>query len=164
MTKRAPPPSRTADQFVTRLPDGMRDRIAEAAKNNNRSMNAEIVERLSATFTATPMESLQTIETQTGIITLLGHYLSMMTGLAKKGNPDKLEQILLIEALAKTLAKGEYNPDIRIQDNLRQFLEIGAYHAKGSSDSEDPSQGSVKSTEPSQGPPVQRRPRRLPNT
>jgi len=40
------PPSRTADQFVLRLPDGMRDRIAELAKQNGRSMNAEIVQRL----------------------------------------------------------------------------------------------------------------------
>ena len=44
------PPSRTADQFVVRFPDGMRDRIAEAAKANNRSMNAEIVSRLEQTF------------------------------------------------------------------------------------------------------------------
>ncbi|ATQ75060.1 DNA-binding protein [Massilia violaceinigra] len=40
------PPSRAADQFVVRLPVGMRDRIAEEAKANNRSMNAEIVFRL----------------------------------------------------------------------------------------------------------------------
>lgn len=40
------PPSRTADQFVVRFPDGMRDRIAAEAKKNNRSMNAEIVSRL----------------------------------------------------------------------------------------------------------------------
>jgi hypothetical protein len=40
------PPSRTAEQFVVRLPEGMRDRIAESAKLNNRSMNAEIVARL----------------------------------------------------------------------------------------------------------------------
>lgn len=40
------PPSRTAEQFVVRFPDGMRDKIAELAKKNNRSMNAEIVQRL----------------------------------------------------------------------------------------------------------------------
>lgn len=40
------PPSRTAEQFVVRLPEGMRDRIAELAKQNGRSMNAEIVQRL----------------------------------------------------------------------------------------------------------------------
>lgn len=37
------PPSRTQDQFVLRLPDGLRDRIADVAKSNNRSMNSEIV-------------------------------------------------------------------------------------------------------------------------
>lgn len=47
------PPSRTADQYVVRFPDGMRDRIAEAAKANGRSMNAEIIARLQSTFTPT---------------------------------------------------------------------------------------------------------------
>lgn len=45
------PPSRTADQFVVRFPEGMRDRIADAAKANNRSMNAEIIQRLEHSFT-----------------------------------------------------------------------------------------------------------------
>lgn len=43
-----------ADKYIVRLPDGMRDRIAEAAKQNNRSMNAEVVARLQASFDATP--------------------------------------------------------------------------------------------------------------
>lgn len=43
-------PSRTAEQFVVRFPDGMRDRIAEVAKASNRSMNAEIVARLQQSF------------------------------------------------------------------------------------------------------------------
>jgi hypothetical protein len=38
------------DKYIVRLPDGMRDRIAEAAKENNRSMNAEIVARLERSF------------------------------------------------------------------------------------------------------------------
>ena len=41
---------RESDKFMLRLPDGMRDRIAEAAKANNRSMNAEIVSRLEASL------------------------------------------------------------------------------------------------------------------
>ena len=32
-----------ADKYILRLPDGMRDKLAELAKSNNRSMNAEIV-------------------------------------------------------------------------------------------------------------------------
>lgn len=38
--------SRTADKFVVRLPEGMRDRIAEVAKQHHRSMNSEIIARL----------------------------------------------------------------------------------------------------------------------
>jgi hypothetical protein len=38
------------DKFIVRLPYGMRDRIADEAKANNRSMNAEIVSRLERTF------------------------------------------------------------------------------------------------------------------
>lgn len=51
---KTPYPSETADRFIVRLPDGMRDRIAEVAKANNRSMNAEIVARLEHSFHAQP--------------------------------------------------------------------------------------------------------------
>lgn len=43
-------PSRQQDQFVLRMPQGMRDRISAEAKTNNRSMNAEIIARLEASF------------------------------------------------------------------------------------------------------------------
>ncbi len=42
--------SRTADKFVIRLPDGVRERIAEVAKESRRSMNSEIVQRLLRTL------------------------------------------------------------------------------------------------------------------
>lgn len=38
--------SRTADKFVVRLPDGMREHIAEVARQHHRSMNSEIIARL----------------------------------------------------------------------------------------------------------------------
>jgi hypothetical protein len=37
---------RGSDQFMLRLPDGMRDFVAEMAERNGRSMNAEIVNAL----------------------------------------------------------------------------------------------------------------------
>lgn len=37
---------RTADKFVVRLPPGLRDKIAVAAKANHRSMNSEIIRTL----------------------------------------------------------------------------------------------------------------------
>jgi hypothetical protein len=45
-------PSRVLDKVILRLPDGMRDRLAEAATANNRSMNAEAVSRLEKSFDA----------------------------------------------------------------------------------------------------------------
>ncbi|MBF9050630.1 Arc family DNA-binding protein [Roseobacter sp. HKCCD9010] len=41
---------RGSEQFVVRLPDGMRDRIKIAASINQRSMNAEIVATLEETY------------------------------------------------------------------------------------------------------------------
>lgn len=47
--KRAP---QQGDKYILRFPEGMRERIAEAAKANNRSMNAEILARIEASFEA----------------------------------------------------------------------------------------------------------------
>lgn len=62
---RTPPPSRTAEQFVVRFPDGMRDLIADEAKKNNRSMNAEIVARLQASFEPFSGHEKRDLQTQT---------------------------------------------------------------------------------------------------
>ncbi|NEH85293.1 Arc family DNA-binding protein [Rhizobium leguminosarum bv. trifolii] len=43
-------PGRGSDQFPLRLPDGMRDRIKDAADKNGRSMNAEIVAALEEAY------------------------------------------------------------------------------------------------------------------
>lgn len=48
----APHPSHMLDQVNLRLPDGLHDRIVEASKRNRRSMNAEFVARLVASFEA----------------------------------------------------------------------------------------------------------------
>ena len=40
------PAGRGSDQFVIRFPEGMRDRIANLAAANGRSMNAELIDRL----------------------------------------------------------------------------------------------------------------------
>ena len=39
-------PSRKLDQYIVRFPDGMRGQLKKAAKENNRSLNAEIIARL----------------------------------------------------------------------------------------------------------------------
>lgn len=51
-------PSDKQDKFMLRLPDGMRDRIAQEAAANSRSMNAEIVARLEGSFPASFKEQI----------------------------------------------------------------------------------------------------------
>ncbi len=41
---------RDSPQFLLRLPEALRDRVKNAARDNKRSMNAEIVARLEETF------------------------------------------------------------------------------------------------------------------
>ena len=49
-------PSEKQDQFMLRLPDGMRDQLREVAEKNGRSMNAEIVYRLASTLNAPSLQ------------------------------------------------------------------------------------------------------------
>lgn len=54
--------SRTADKFVVRLPDGMRERIQGVAKGNHRSMNSEIIARLEVSLDDTGMNSADEVD------------------------------------------------------------------------------------------------------
>ena len=45
-------PSRIADQFMLRFPDGLRDRCKELAKKNHRSLNAELISRIEKSMEA----------------------------------------------------------------------------------------------------------------
>jgi len=58
--------SRTADKFVVRLPDGLRNKIFDVAGDNQRSMNGEIVYRLEQS-----LRDDQVIATQDELIKLL---------------------------------------------------------------------------------------------
>ncbi len=41
-------PSRKQDQFIVRMPDGMRERVKKVSELNKRSMNAEIIRAIQA--------------------------------------------------------------------------------------------------------------------
>lgn len=47
-------PSRHLDQYLVRFPDGMRDLLKSRAKENGRSLNAEIIARLMSTLEPPP--------------------------------------------------------------------------------------------------------------
>ena len=58
MTEKPAFPSDAADKVLVRMPEGMRDRLKEDAKVNNRTMNAEIIARLSHSFQTDPTATL----------------------------------------------------------------------------------------------------------
>ena len=47
--------SRDSDKYIVRFPDGMRDALKAAAKANNRSMNAEIIDRITRSLEGAPI-------------------------------------------------------------------------------------------------------------
>ncbi|NYT81440.1 Arc family DNA-binding protein [Alcaligenaceae bacterium] len=60
-------PSDKADKFVVRFPDGMRDQIKADADKNDRSMNAEIIERLKSPDPAAAMSVVARLEAELGL-------------------------------------------------------------------------------------------------
>lgn len=90
--------SRDADKYVVRFPDGMRDRIAEVAKANNRSMNAEIIARLQESLDApatapehVELKLAQLLEENIGVRVLLAKQLELMAKLASGKFADDAE-------------------------------------------------------------------------
>lgn len=51
-------PSDKLDQYMVRFPEGMRDQLKSAAAQNNRSLNAEIIDRLDSTFQGLSMDEV----------------------------------------------------------------------------------------------------------
>lgn len=113
--------ARTDPQVNIRMQAELKARLEAGAAMSGRSLNSEIIERLNSTFSINPERALKTIESQTALVGLMGRQLAMMAELAKKGNPDKLEQILLIETLAQTLSQGDYHSALEVTGDMRQL-------------------------------------------
>lgn len=94
-------PSRIADQFVVRFPDGMRDRLKEAAQANGRSMNAEIITRLQDSFEGITIHGLD----EDGLLKIRDMVIkALYADFVKRGSrdPDKADG---------TLSKPDKPPD-----------------------------------------------------
>lgn len=111
-------PSRTADQFVVRLPGGMRDLISETAKAASRSMNAEIVARLQQSLEAKQSAEELHREIEAQQVALDGYRAAVLSA-----NFTVTMLIDRIKALATELPKS--NPVARQCLALVQALEKG---------------------------------------
>jgi plasmid stability protein len=90
---------RDSDQFMVRLPDGMREALAELAARNGRSMNAEIVHALAVHFAneASPTESqLSAIETRIKVLLdqLANRHQEITELIIKKADTGELVQLI----------------------------------------------------------------------
>jgi hypothetical protein len=98
-------PSQNLDKIVIRVPDGLRDRIARAAKDNGRSVNAELVRLLESHYPAPP--SLKEIEDE---LDLLAFTIKNSSGRYEKFEMDPIANMIqrLREKIASlTFQKGE---------------------------------------------------------
>lgn len=137
--KKELPPSRTADQYVLRFPDGMRDRIAEIAKTNGRSMNSEIIARLQTSFELPENTSssemllemrrtqlhleLNTASSQLGYLFARGQEVkAAITRLeVEKASPEKIEEA---KTAIANISKRKKVLDIQMANALGRLAEL----------------------------------------
>ena len=84
---RKPYPSEVQDRFIVRLPKGMRQQLANAAKTNNRSMNAELVFLLERAFGASAQPPDANPASKDDIVALTSELAKMRTLLERSAQP-----------------------------------------------------------------------------
>lgn len=115
-------PSDKADKYVVRFPDGMRDKIAEAAKANSRSMNAEIVARLEASFLGGSSEEMELLkeklEHRDQLISILNDHIAQARAFSK----SQESIIAMLGAQIRMLAEGYPDNGNTLSKSMRSSL------------------------------------------
>lgn len=126
-------PSDAAEKFIVRFPPGVRERIAETAKANNRSMNAEIISRLEREdwedadlqrFRAEAIQA-QVEQARVGL-----RFISMALQFLEKECPEVLAAkslALLRQSIGATTAA---LPDVHPKNGGEMFAYIATSHAR----------------------------------
>nr|WP_281399824.1 Arc family DNA-binding protein [Microvirga zambiensis] len=102
-------PSRSLDKIVVRLPEGMRERLKEAAEQNKRSVNAEVVARLEESLNFKSFDELAGMAHEDLV-------LHMLTRLEEIDQMQKNAHKALREAITKLPVKSRSSASSRLQD------------------------------------------------
>ncbi|HCL45515.1 MAG TPA: hypothetical protein DIC54_15230 [Pseudomonas sp.] len=97
MNKKPATPVQPQDKFVVRFPDGLRDQIAEAAKDSGRSMNAEIVTRLEWSLEAQLLDQVEQLHRNLdGVRSMAANAAALKADIARytEGDGAALEWLL----------------------------------------------------------------------
>jgi hypothetical protein len=114
MVARKPSPSEMQDRIIVRLPDGMRDRLAELAKSNKRSVNAEVVSCL---------ETLLQRSHVTGKPTVAGDALVTVATLQEQMSKLSFELEQFIGFVEATAAQKPSELFAQLHEKRRQFMK-----------------------------------------
>lgn len=132
-------PSSKQDQYVLRLPDGMRDEIKKAAEANGRSMNAEIISRIeaarspSADLETEDLKQRLTREQQTNerIEKMLEDTIKISDGYRKLFHNERqkvVENAKMVESLAHVLLNLDQAPPpemLSLVQNISDLAKSG---------------------------------------
>lgn len=126
-------PSQKLDQYMVRFPDGLRDRIKNAAAENNRSMNAEIIARLEQSYSGVTHRFDESLDINATIsVELLMPYYLLKALQAHEGYTSGTEADVILRILheyfpgspsMEDLAEAEVNLLNRAQD-LYSFKDL----------------------------------------
>lgn len=118
---------------MLRLPDGMRERISDSAKSSGRTMNAEIVARLSRSFeqaSETTHEVAKAHKSTAAVLGALSTTLAKMllsaSALFTSEQKKKLPQIGVWAAVAEGVVEGQGVAIVELLDELKSTGAHGA--------------------------------------
>lgn len=101
--------TRESDKFQLRFPVRMRDQISKVAKENGRSMNAEMIDRLQKSFTGESTALIDLVGRQNGLISLLIECVEQLVEVEPQTEVDKkkieLIKCLYMKAIASELPR-----------------------------------------------------------
>jgi hypothetical protein len=119
MSKAPKPPSEDLDKFLLRMPEGLRNRIAIAAMQSGRSMNAEAVSRLEFSLQAHPHAYL--------IRALLDLQEKLLAGHDELAIPPDLQNEIRERALARGVSPQMFLVTLLLEgiNHLDEDTELG---------------------------------------
>ncbi|MEM8511099.1 hypothetical protein RCH14_000390 [Massilia sp. MP_M2] len=123
-----PAVGRDSDKFMLRFPEGMRERIADLAKANGRSMNAEIVSRIEQSMSREgDWEEVVTLAFRVAHLELQQEFRRMeLAILANK----------LLTVVARCESFGDHGTEVLSNEEAKSFREDAERFATGTDDLE----------------------------
>ena len=116
---------------MVRMPEGMRDRIAESAKANNRSMNSEIIAMLELAEAGTQLSDAALQQQQSlnslvnslmSVLSMTAHYLREVAAMVPRESASTKELMDNIELYAQGIQRGNFGEAVA---SLQSVAELG---------------------------------------